>query len=176
MSLSSRVAIAIVPKIPGVLSMVGSLWIAWKVLADHQKRRKTYHRLVLLMSLCDFVSSFSYFLSTWPIRQGVNEGWKSPYHFQAVGNAATCAAQGFGIQFGVTTAFFNIMLALHYLRVIKYNYTEADIQQKEPYMWGVALALGLGLSVPGLFLQMYNNSNLDCSQLDSMSRNWNVKG
>ncbi|CAB9523100.1 expressed unknown protein [Seminavis robusta] len=163
MSLTSReVAIAIVPKITGGLSIAGSGWISCQILADPKKRHKTYHRLVLLMSLCDLVSSFSYFLSTWPIPQGVNQGWKSPYHFHAVGNAATCTAQGFGIQLGVTTAFFNIMLALHYLLVIKYNYTESFLQKKERYMWAIALTLGLALSVPGLFLQMYGNTNLWC--------------
>lgn len=171
MSVTSReVAIATVPKVTGALSMAGSGWITYEVLSDPHKRHKTYHRLVVLLSICDIISSFSYFLSTWPIPQGENVGWKSPYHYQAVGNAATCTAQGFGIQFGVTTAFFNIMLAIHYLLVIKFNYTESALKKKEPFLWGTALVVGLGLSVPGLVLQIYNNSNLWCW----ISPNWDL--
>ena len=121
---SREAALAIIPKITGGLSFLGSGGIAYQVLSDRTKRGKTFHRLVALMSLCDMVSSFGFFLSTWPIPHGVNQGWGRPEHYAATGNAATCTAQGFGIQFGITTAFFNLMLSIHYLLVVRYNHTE----------------------------------------------------
>jgi hypothetical protein len=165
-----EVALAIVPKFTGGLSMLGSGYIAYEVISNPAKRAKTYHRLVAVMSLVDVLSSFCYFLSTWPMPPGENKSWKSPEHFLAAGNDATCTAQGFGIQLGVAIAFFNIVLSLHYLLVIKFHHNEASLRRMEPFMLGIPLAGGLGLSVPGLFLENYSNSNLWCW----IANNWDL--
>lgn len=148
--LSAReAALAIVPKFTGGLSMLSSSWIVYKVLTDKKKRSRTYHRLLATMSLCDIISSFCYFLSTWPIPPGPSQGWDNPARYGAVGTAATCTAQATGIQWGVTTAILNVMLSAHYLLVVRYNFTEQSLKKIEPYFLVVALVLGLGLSIPG---------------------------
>lgn len=160
--LSPRVkALSIIPHFTGALSVVGSVSIAYRVLSDSKRRTKTYQRILLATSLCDAISSFCYFLSTWPIPQGVNDGWNDPYYFQAFGNEATCTAQGVGIQFGVVTAFYSVALSLHYLLVVRYRFTDEYIKNKiEPLMLGIPFVLALALTIPGIFLKMYNNSNL----------------
>ena len=62
-----EIVLAVVPKITGALSLCSSGWIAYNVLSDRHRRTKTYHQLLALMSLCDMVGSFAYFLSTGPI-------------------------------------------------------------------------------------------------------------
>ncbi|KAL7526475.1 hypothetical protein ACHAWF_001785 [Thalassiosira exigua] len=168
-----EIALAIIPHITGGLSMLGSAYITFTVLSNEKKRGKTYHRLLVAMSLSDIVSSFSYFLSTWPIPQVGHEGvggWSkacdgcSPYHYASVGTDATCAAQGFGMQFGMmTTATYNVMLAIHYLLTIRWSFSEARLKSKvEPYMLAIPPLIGLALSLPEIFLNYYNNTNLWC--------------
>ena len=61
-------AIAIVPKIPAGLSIIGSAFIAYLVIRNPKKEVWTpYHRILLSMSLCDVCSSIAHFLSTWPV-------------------------------------------------------------------------------------------------------------
>ena len=157
-----EIVLAVVPKITGALSLCSSGWIAYNVLSDRHRRTKTYHQLLALMSLCDMVGSFAYFLSTWPIPQGLNMGWKKNSHIWASGNDATCTAQAVGIQWGVTTAFLNVALSAHYLLVIRYHATERSLQKYSPYVMVFALLVGLGLTVPGIFLGIYGNTNLWC--------------
>jgi len=160
---STREAIlAIVPKIGGLLSFCSSGCIAYYVISDRRRRAKTYHRLLAVMSVCDMVSSFAYFLSTWPVPQGQNLGWKKNSHIWAVGNAATCTAQAVGIQWGVTSAVLNVALSAHYLLVIRYKVTERQLKKYEPFIGIFALLIGLALTIPGILLGIYGNTNLWC--------------
>lgn len=117
---SREVALAIIPHVTGGLSMMGSAFIAFSVLRCPKKRGKTYHRLLVAMSMSDFISSFWYFLSTWPIPQGPVGGWNqyggSPYHYAAVGTQASCTAQGWGIQFGTMTVRLCCVLILFHIK------------------------------------------------------------
>lgn len=189
---SREVALAIIPHITGALSMLGSLYIAVTVLRSKQKRGKTYHRLLVAMSLSDMISSFSYFLSTWPIPQVGEEGvggWSkacegcSPYHYGAVGTQGTCTAQGWGIQYGImTTSTYNVMLAIHYLLTIRWNFSERRLKSKvEPYMLIIPPLVGLVLSLPQIFLKYYNDTNLWCwikaswEYEDAVKRSYNAR-
>jgi hypothetical protein len=166
-TISAReVALAIVPHLTGGLSFTGAAISVGRVLWSQRKRKKTYHQLLCALSLMDLVSSFSYFLSTWPIpADSAYKGvWGSPYNYAAVGNKATCTAQGFGIQLGVTaSAFYNVMLSVHYILTIRFNFSEHELKTRcQPCMLSIPLVLGLALSIPGLFLGIYNDSNLWC--------------
>jgi hypothetical protein len=166
-TLSAReAALAIVPHLTGDLSFTRSVIIASRVLWSQRKRQNTYHQLLCALSLMDLISSFSYFLSTWPIpADSAYKGvWGSSYNYAAVGNKATCTAQGFGIQLGVTaSAFYNVMLSVHYILTIRFNFSEHELKTRcQPCMLSIPLVLGLALSIPGLFLGIYNDSNLWC--------------
>jgi len=63
-------AMAIAPKCSGIISLISSTFIIQHVLRDRKRRNLTYHRLLLGMSISDFVGSLMCFLSTWPIPRG----------------------------------------------------------------------------------------------------------
>lgn len=167
-----EITLAVLPHVTGGLSLLGSAFIATTVLFSNVKRGKTYHRLLLAMSLSDAIGSFSYFLSTWPIPQvgpGGVGGWSgacegcSPYHYAAVGNRGTCTAQGWGIQMGtICTAAYNVVLAMHYLLTIRWNFGELRLKRWEPVMLGAPPLIGLGMSLPLIPLDYYNDTNLWC--------------
>jgi hypothetical protein len=69
-SYAQEVTLAVVPKVTGVVSSMGSAWIIIEVLTNRHKRRTVYNRLLLAMSIFDFLVSTTYIASTWPIPKG----------------------------------------------------------------------------------------------------------
>ena len=99
MTFSSRqqIVLAIVPKISGGISMVGSAWIVIEVLTTGEKRRNVYNRLLLAISCIDLLTSAWYFASTWPMPEGTEQ------IYGARGTIGTCNAQGFFLQFAISS-------------------------------------------------------------------------
>jgi hypothetical protein len=96
-SRSQQVALAVVPKVSGALSMLGSSWIIVEVLTQRTKRENVYNRLLCAMSILDVIVSSWLFASTWPIPKRT-EGVAF-----SVGTQNTCIAQGFFLQLGIAT-------------------------------------------------------------------------
>lgn len=114
-SASQAQALALVPKGMANLSMMGSVFIMQDVLRDKKRRGKVQFRILLLMSLFDFVFSTKNFLSTWivPGSSGV---------YLASGTIQTCTAAGFFGQLGtMTSIFYNASLSIYFLMTIRYN-------------------------------------------------------
>ena len=154
-SSSSDFLIAILPKIPASLSLLGSIAIINEVLLDgtilprkgrndeirstdhhhHQRRKKLWgeslQRVLLAMSCYDLFSSVVFFLSTWPMPKGT-----APY---AKGNMSTCNLTGFSYQFGLMGTYLsNCTLAFISLLVIKYNWSGTKLQSLE---WKIHLSI-----------------------------------
>jgi hypothetical protein len=155
LSLPKQRTLAIFPKITGSASVICSALIAYTVIRDKNNRSKTYHRLLLGMSIADISSSFWLALSTWPIPEETGILWAS-------GNTMTCTFQGFFTQFGISSPLYNASLSIYYLLVIRYGWTEEQMQRIEPFLHGVPLLWGLGTGVAGLFLTIFNSANLWC--------------
>jgi len=81
--------VAIVPKVTGGLSIVGSSYIIWHVASSRKRLSKPYHRLLLNMSAQDLIYSVRSFVSTWAIPSD------TPGVYMNVGNTQTCTAAGF---------------------------------------------------------------------------------
>ncbi|KAL7532544.1 hypothetical protein ACHAWF_004175 [Thalassiosira exigua] len=148
--------LSIWPHFTGMLSMIGSSLIIYEVLRDPGKRKKVYHRLLLAMSLCDLNTSFWYFLSTWPIPKGTAKV------YQPSGTMASCTAQGFFIQFGISTPLYNTVLAMYYLFIIRFGWKEKRVKAAEKYFHALPLLWAAGTSLAALGLGMLNNANLWC--------------
>jgi len=150
-------ALAVIPKISGLSSIVGSAWIVFEVVKDPTKLKKTYHRLVFMMSACNFFVSFAKAYSTWPVpATKENENVNG-----AIGNVSDCTIQGFFVQLGNTIVpMYNIALSIYFLLVIKYNYSNKRTRDIEWMMhaacFGTAFALSIVGLVPGLDLYNYD--------------------
>jgi hypothetical protein len=57
-------------KCTAIPSILGSSYIAFEVLRNKRKRAKTYHRLLLAMSISDIMSSSTIFVGSWGIPKG----------------------------------------------------------------------------------------------------------
>ena len=146
----STTLIAILPKITGGLSAVGSGYIIQNVLRDPRKRGgSSFHRLMLGLSTSDFLSSFFvFFLSTWPMPRG--------YMKYAVGTLGTCDAAGFFVAFTVlTTPLYNCSLATFFLVQLKYNWSDQRIVEMEKWLHIVPWSVGLVAGILGLIMKSY---------------------
>jgi len=169
LSLTQRRVLAIVPKITGLCSMIGSLVIITDVARDPKKRSQTYSRIMMAMSCYDFVTSCMYALSTWPIPSG-----SGPLY--AAGTTGTCTAQGFFIQLSLGAPLYNLSLAVYYLLVIKHGWSDVKLAKLERFVHPVVVATAFGIAIAGLPLKLYNNANVWCwiAPNDRMNSNVNA--
>uniref|UniRef100_A0A7S2EJG5 G-protein coupled receptors family 1 profile domain-containing protein n=1 Tax=Ditylum brightwellii TaxID=49249 RepID=A0A7S2EJG5_9STRA len=155
LSIAQRKALAIVPKVTGVLSMTGSGLIIYDILPNRKKRKKTYFRIMCAMSIFDFVTSFMYALSTWPIPAESGALYAS-------GTEGTCIFQGFFIQLSLAAPLYNLSLAIYYLLFITYQWKEREIKKLERFLHPAIMVIAFGIAIAGLPLRLYNNSNVWC--------------
>ena len=112
----------------------------------------------MCISGIDLIIGICMFLSSWPIPRG------TPGIHAAIGTTSTCTAQGFFLQFAIMAPLYNAALSLYYLLMIRYNWTEERLQKLRLPIHATILTFGLGTSIAGLPLTLYNNSNLWCWQ------------
>lgn len=123
----------------------GSLYIIYNVLKRKRNEQTTQHHLLLCMSLIDCTSSIAWGLTTLPVPV-TDENGDPTYVYGARGNDATCTAQGFFIQLGLTSPFYNLALAIYYMLVISYGWREEQINNNKVGCWLYIVPLVAGLS------------------------------
>jgi hypothetical protein len=154
---SQIVHITILQRIMGTISVIGSSYVIQEVLRNEQKRKHTFHRLMVGLSLSDILSSFFvHILSTSLMPKG--------YQVFAIGSLATCDAQGFmNTMFGFTTTLYNCSLTTYYLVQLKYNWTNRRIKALEKWLHIVPWSVGLVMAIFPLIFKMYSPFRFICS-------------
>lgn len=168
-TLAQQKAVAIAPKFTAGLSAIGSVVTCILILRPKAKptrpqrgrqpsgkRRTTYHRLVLGMSLCCLSSSVAWFFTTWPIPRG------TPGVYGAVGTVGTCTTQGFFAQFSMSSVMYNASLSVYYVLVIVKRWSDDRILRVEPYIHLHAMAWGLCTAIASASLALFNQVGWDC--------------
>jgi len=123
-----------------------------------------YYRLMLAMSCSDLLVSFAWFCTTWPIpRDDRSIDNPSDRVYGNIGSQSTCTAQAFFIQLGIITPFYNALLSCYYYLTIRREWKEEDFKKKVEYIGHfIAIGFGLGTSIAGLPMELYNNSIVWC--------------
>lgn len=144
-----NIARSILQKISCFLSAAGSLMIISDLLRNKSHRGKVRQRLILGISLCDTLTSTTWFFTN--------------LFMPPIGNQISCDVQGFFIQMGNNTnVLFMIALQIVYLLTIKYNWNETQIKKYEPHMVGFALFSGFGTGIAAWVMDLYNPSGWNC--------------
>jgi len=107
------------------------------------------------MSCIDICASFGWFLSTWAVPEETGFAL-------ARGTTASCNFQGFLLQLAVGAPLYNSSLALFYLMVIKYNWTNGRLQAVEKMVHAAILIFSIGTSILLLPLTQYNHIGAVC--------------
>lgn len=153
---SQITAISSTKRSMGAISVLGSAYIIQDVLRDPQKRKHTFHRIMVGLSTIDLLSSFfTHVLSTTLMPSG--------YHMLAVGSIATCDAQGFITTLsGYATPLYNCSLSTYYLVQLKHNWPTRRVEALEKWLHIVPLALGLIGATTLLALNAYGPVGFSC--------------
>lgn len=151
-------AAAIVPKVAAFPSILGSLFIVQHVLRSKKRRGRVYHRILLWMSVNDFIYAVKAFVSTWP------QPKDSSFAYGAAGTTATCSAAGFlGHGGSLTSICYNFSLTVFFLLVIRYGWKESQIKTRiEIWFHIIPFAVGWSTAIAGLFLELYNAFGWTC--------------
>lgn len=147
-------ALDIISKIAAAFSLIGSGYIIYDIVWKHKKQRKlTRNRILLALSTVDFCSSLWVFIGSWATPDF--------YRFlqpAASGNTQTCTVQGFFLQMGMATPWYNASLALHFLLSMHYGHggQRRRLESMAPLFWILPFIFGLGTAIAGLSLDVFN--------------------
>jgi hypothetical protein len=188
-----QAALAWIPRCAGFLSAIGSLMIIWDVFVVSKKRTRLNSnsnysmngRLTMLqqllggLSIFGIFSSFANIFSTLPIPEYKYFESSSTLIptgvYGAKGNANTCTAQGFFIQLGYTSAFYNMVLSVYYFLVIKKGMRESQLQRLKYWFHVPTLLVGFGLAFAGI--PFYENIYFTCHIPAAVAINtWGAEG
>lgn len=150
-------AAAIIASTSGSLSAISSLMII--IIIRRSGIKSTYHRIMLLMSAADILTSISIALTTLPMPKDVIYPFQTPSY----GSIATCEAQGFIYMFGNGLMFMvNGHLHLYYLLRLKFEIKEQTIcKYVEPVMHILCFSIAIALTIGSLNSDFINPSPTD---------------
>jgi len=126
-------------RVSGIFSLIGSVYILWDILSNKRKRGTTYHQLVVGISLFDCISSVAYALATVMVPEETGL-------YGAKGTNLSCRLQGGMIQLGLTSVFYNALLSIYFLLMVKYNWREVHFQKYRRWVHLPINLLGLGMA------------------------------
>lgn len=160
-------ALAIAPKFTAILSICGSLGIVIKVLSNESRRKKTMHRIVLGMSICDILASIWYFTGTWAIPAGTLSWFgdgETEEIYWAAGDSegVSCSFAGFFNQFAVATPLYNSTLAVYYLLVVNYGWRDSRIAKIESVFHIIPVGYAVITSVFAVAADLYGHVEWTC--------------
>ena len=153
------VLVALGPKLPALLSMLGSYCIIRECVCEIRRKTKrgggscrTLLRALVALSVADLFSSAAWFLSTWMFPSNMkDDAWGN------IGSLATCNIQGFLLQLGISAGpCFNTLYAYFSLLMLRYRWRDQDLQRMEPYIHATIWIGSVGLATFPIFLELYN--------------------
>jgi len=135
------------------LSILGSGLVIYVIFYErHSLANSVYHRLMLGMSILDFLCSTSLIVfGPWAIPEDID------YVYNGRGNFTTCSISGFFLNLIFGTMFYSATLAVYFLLVIRYRIREKWIARYiEPVGHCLAIGQPLLTGIFGLVYEMIN--------------------
>jgi len=153
-SARNELILEIVRRIIGFLSIIGSSFIVSDIVKKVHDGNGTdpYQRIMLVLSMFDIIYSiFVPFGGTWMVPKGTGWRW-------AVGNTASCSAQGFFYMFGAFgEIFYQAAISLNILLLIVFGWTQEKFAKKvEKPMHVIIITVVLIIAIVPLAFQSYN--------------------
>lgn len=152
-SLAQYIPILVASFLSSSLSLLGSSFIIYMMIQQQSLKTKILHRLLLGISVGDFVASVSALLMPYLIPQEVSNNLPG-----AIGNHASCSAAGFLFMTCLGGgSCYNAGLSVYYLLVVRYGWKERDFPRKIE-LGGHVLAFSypLALNIAALATQSIN--------------------
>jgi len=155
---AEQITLTFTPAVCSLVSFLGSGTILYSISRDFSRKlRSLKYRILAAICISDLINSSWYGLWALPIPRG------SPGVWGAIGNTASCSAQGFFLHLGNVGAAYNGALALYFLLSLRYRMQDEVIAKKyEIYMhlWGLIWPLSTGLIA--LSIDLFNFGGVGC--------------
>ena len=126
-----QLALDIIPRVTGAMSMLGSSFIIYEVLKNPKKRGMAFHLQMIALSIVDFLYSTAWFVYNWP----------AP-------DSGSCAAIGFlFLLTGTPEAMLSAGVCVYYLFFVYFSWSEEKILRYQrvmivfPIIWGLITAI-----------------------------------
>eukprot|EP00986_Skeletonema_menzelii_P002696 scaffold747_cov145-Skeletonema_menzelii.AAC.22 len=153
-------AFAIIPKVGGILSIIGCVLILRDVFLK-VKKHKTIPLTAKIMTLITvanlFIAFWENFLSTWMVP-------KDSGAFMASGNVRTCNLQAFisVLMYMIVETAYTMLSALYYITVVRRDWTTQRTRSLTVVFsfLGLPIIIGLSTAVPLLAAHQYNFDGL----------------
>lgn len=154
---TKRAVLAWLPRVSAIISLLSSLLIIRDILRRYRQsavgsslragssQNRVYLELLLGMSVADMVGSVAWSFTTLPIPEYLPNGYPSQI-YGAHGNEQTCAAQGFFVQLGYIGVFYNMMLSVYYVLVIRFGYKGQRLLKVRKWLHAIPLSIGVILA------------------------------
>jgi hypothetical protein len=157
-TLAQQVAITLVPAFMGTLSILGSSCIIVMLLAkDRKKLKSVKYRFLFALCCSDIFNSLVFLPYSLPIPKGTPGVWG------AMGNKASCDAQGAFIQLSIMGSFYNCALALYYYKTLCSNMNDEQIAKRyEKWIHIGSVVWSLGTAIAAWQQDLYSYSGLGC--------------
>eukprot|EP00980_Cylindrotheca_fusiformis_P022120 scaffold9000_cov106-Cylindrotheca_fusiformis.AAC.4 len=150
-----QAALAWILRMAGLLSAIGSSLILFDIFVVSRKRNRNrrltmLHQLLCGMSFFDFFSSIANMFSTLPL--------PDYRYFESTSSRMPTAI--YGARLGYTSAFYNLVLTVYYVLVIKKGMRETQLQRLKYWFHVPTLLAGFGLAFAGI--PYYTNIFMFC--------------
>jgi hypothetical protein len=109
-----EVVLSMLLVVSGVLSILGSSTIIYKV-AKNRDKAKSYERLMFGLSTCDIIGGVGYALTPFLLPRTTS------HRVWALGTEASCSFLGFLTQFTFSGLWYNCMLSFYYLLTVRFG-------------------------------------------------------
>jgi len=146
-------ALAIVPKVTGMISFIASGYVVWHILHHQRRRTLTKNRILVGISVHDMISSFfGFFLSTWPVPA---DTWLV---YGASGTTQSCTMQGFFFHAGISASplYHASLSTVYVLNVVCELSNDRIARRAEPFLHAFPILFAWGTAIAGLPLKLYN--------------------
>ena len=169
---SERQSLVIIVRIAGILTFLGAGYIIQDILKDADRRKPTRNRIILVMSSCDVLDALVHsIIASFMIPK--DSGIPG-----AVGNQLTCDIQGFlAFSSGSGSGMYNVSLAICYLLMVRYDYSDEQLRKFEPYFLCLPITFCFLFAITSLPFGVFNfegtytcfisPSPLDCDKPES---------
>jgi len=122
-------------------SILGSSSIIYMIISDRKRKfNRSFHRLMLLMSIFDVLQSTAMIIANAAIP-------KESDFYGAKGNNRTCATQGFFIVLGLAVPLYNACLNIYYVLTIRYSISSDRFAIFEPALHAIAILVPLSMAI-----------------------------
>ena len=156
-SYNQILSITLANRASAFLSMLGSGCIIFMIVRPSKrdvKLKLMYHRLMLGLSLHDFLSSFWAFIGSWAMPE---DNLHSNEMIGNYGSWDTCTAQGFFILYGYFSCIvYNAVLSVYFLMAVKYSWREGQFRKIEPYCMFCTMGIPAAVSMFLAFTKSFN--------------------